>query len=512
MGGAQELHSRRFLKFHELDFGWASRLVHYILSYQLDCKKKYELWSLVGVRPARFSLHEFEEITGLNCKYVKNLENPLVEVTDEMRAFWGKMGVHFDRGPSIEELTTACQMCETWSRNDRLRLGYLAIYAGFIQAPRSSSPTCASLARLVMDQEAFKAYPWGKVAFKFLMDSVKGLDLAKPSYAMEGFVQVLQVWIYWCLPEFAAGFGDPIEGTPTPPLLAYSGNRGKRYLKENIVKQTRVNNFALKELSEMFLLWDGDREDQKADNIVKAMFNRHWVWEESHWPLIGTKLWTNVKEEIHPMKTDAGQMEQSKVALSPSPTESEGVSSKKARQSHGLDVETMKAEIAQWPTGLTSTMVEELSTMKNTLKTQSDRLEGLTAKMGHLEKIVQEGWKEDYRKAGSSADVFNGDKDKEDIGEESRAEEAPPKPARMTTRAKAKDTVLKKVRDACIVARARSDRQRRLAATQKSPFAGNSTAKVIIPNQPYRGLGYNPFAGVDKPKLSVLIDWLQLDP
>ncbi|XP_056856959.1 uncharacterized protein LOC108836870 [Raphanus sativus] len=272
------------------------------------------------------------------------------------------------------------------------------------------------------------------------------------------------------------------------------------------------------------------------------MFNRHWVWEESHWPLVGTKLWTNVKVEIHPMKTDAGQMEQSKVALSPSPTESEGVSSKKARQSHGLDVETMKAEIAQWLTGLTSTMVEELSTVKNTLKTQSDRLEGLTAKMGHLEKIVQEGWKEDHRKDGSSADVSDGDKDKEDIGEESRAEAAPPKPARMTTRAKAKDTVsengngdisvvvvdkdqtgidfgsvkklkqVKKVRAACIVARARSDRQRRLAATHQSPFAGNSTAKVIIPNQPYRGLGYNPFAGVDKPKLSVLIDWLQLDP
>lgn len=71
---------------------------------------------------------------------------------------------------------------------------------------------------------------------------------------------------------------------------------------------------------------------------------------------------------------------------------------------------------------------------------------------------------------------------------------------------------VKKVRAACIVARARSDRQRRLAATQQSPFAGNSTTKVIIPNQPYRGLGYNPFAGVDKPKLSVLIDWLQLDP
>lgn len=225
-----------FLKFHEMDFGWASRLVHYILTLQLDCKKKYELWSLVGVQPARFSLHEFEVITGLNCEYVKNLENPLVEVTDAMRAFWWKMGVHFDRGPSVEELTAACQKCGTWSRVDRLRLGYLAIYAGFIQAPRSSSPTRSSLARLVMDLDAFKAYPWGRVAFKFLMDSVKGADLAK-SYAIEGFVQVLQIWVYWCLPEFAAGFGEPIEGSPTPPLLAFSGCRGKRYLKESILKQ-----------------------------------------------------------------------------------------------------------------------------------------------------------------------------------------------------------------------------------------------------------------------------------
>ncbi|XP_056843089.1 uncharacterized protein LOC130495668 [Raphanus sativus] len=377
------------------------------LNYQLDCKKKYELWSLVGVRPARFSLHEFEEITGLNCKYVKNLENPLVEVTDEMRAFWGKMGVHFDRGPR-----------------------YLAIYAGFIQAPRSSSPTCASLARLVMDLEDFKAYLWGRVAFKFLMDSVK------------------------------AGFGDPIEGTPTPPLLAYSGNRGKRYLKENIVKQTL--GVGRKSLASC-----------RYKTVDKC---------EGGNPSDEDRRWSD------------GAKQEGIVTFS---TESEGVSCKKARQSPGLDVEIMKAEIAQWLTGLTSTMVEELSTVKNTLKTQSSILEGLTAKMGHLEKIVQDG---------TSADVSNGAKDKEDISEESRSEEASPKPARMTTRAKGKDAqatvsengngdisvvVVDKdqiVRAASIVACARSDRQRRLAATQQSLFAGNSTAKVIIPNQPYRGL------------------------
>ena len=139
--GWEELKNSRlvvFLKFHKTKFGCASRLVHYILCFQLECKKKYELWSLVGVQPVRFSLHELKEIPGLNCEYLNNLENPLVEVTDDMKAFWGKIGVNFDRGSSIDELTAARQMCRTWSREDRLRL---AIYAGFIEAPRTSSPT-----------------------------------------------------------------------------------------------------------------------------------------------------------------------------------------------------------------------------------------------------------------------------------------------------------------------------------------------------------------------------------
>ncbi|CAN7135472.1 unnamed protein product [Brassica rapa subsp. narinosa] len=573
-----------FLKFHEMKFGWASRLVHYILCFQLDCKKKFELWSLVGAEPLRFSLHEFEEITGLNCEYVKNLENPLVEVTADMKAFWAQMGVNFDRGPSIDELTAACQMCRTWSRDDRLRLGYLAIYAGFIEARRTSSPTRASLARLVMDLDAFEDYPWGRVAFKFLMESVKGVDLTK-TYAIEGFVQVLQVWVYCCLPEFGAGYGLPIEGSPTPPLLAFLGAKGQRRLQENILKQfyllqTRTKNFAMKDYSEMFPRWDGELEDEKADNIVKAMFSSGWAWEQSHWPLVGTKLWTNVKVEIHPMKTEAGQMMRSLKTVSPSRTESDAESRKKARESPGLDVETMKREIVRWLTGLTSNMVEGLSRCENTLKTQSHMIEGLTTQVGAVEKMVREGWKEDHTKAGSSTDVpeankSDGDKAKKDSaegskgdeskgdeskgdeskGEESRAEEsraekskaAETAPKGMTTRAKARDTQatvsesenenggisvvvvdkeqshidygsvkklkqVGKLRAARIVARAKSERQRRLAATQQSPFDGNSTAKVIIPNQPKQGQGYNPFANPDRQKLSALLDWVKLDP
>nr|VDD44964.1 unnamed protein product [Brassica oleracea] len=295
-----------------------------------------------------------------------------------------------------------------------------------------------------MDLDAFEDYSWGRVVFKFLMESVKGVDLTK-TYAIEGFVQVLQVWVYNFLPEFGAGFGRPIEGFPTPPLLAFLGGKGKRRLQENMLNQTRTKNFTVNDYSEMFPRWDGDLEDEKADNIVKAMFSSGWAWEQSHWPLVGTKLWTNVKVEIHLMKTEAGQMVRSKKAVSPYRTESEAESRKKARESPGLDTETMKAEIVRWLTGLTSNMVEGLSRCDNTLKTQSHMIEGLTAKMGAVEKIVREGWKEDLTKVGSSTDVpeankSNGHKAKEDKAEESKAAETSPKPNIMTTRAKARDT------------------------------------------------------------------------
>ncbi|CAN6845115.1 unnamed protein product, partial [Brassica oleracea var. botrytis] len=76
-----------FIKFKELNFGWASMMVQYMLGFQLNIKKKYELWSLVGPQPVRFSLLEFEHLNGLNCDYIEDLENPSCEVTKEMATF-----------------------------------------------------------------------------------------------------------------------------------------------------------------------------------------------------------------------------------------------------------------------------------------------------------------------------------------------------------------------------------------------------------------------------------------
>ncbi|CAN7074758.1 unnamed protein product [Brassica oleracea var. botrytis] len=64
-------------------------------------------------------------------------------------------------------------------------------------------------------------------------------------------------------------------------------------------------------------------------------------------------------------------------------------------------------------------------------------------------------------------------------------------------------------RDAALaLCRAKSDRTRKLAASQQSPYTENITTRVIIPNKKLY-LGYNPFAPIDKKKLKELADWLK---
>ena len=116
----------------------------------------------VGPESVRFSLLEFENLTGLNCEYIEDLERPHCVVTKELTSFWEMLGVHVEAGPSTQEIIAAFERCKGWSRDDRKRLAYLAIFTGYIEGRKYSTPTRVSLARLVMELERFENYPWGE--------------------------------------------------------------------------------------------------------------------------------------------------------------------------------------------------------------------------------------------------------------------------------------------------------------------------------------------------------------
>ena len=146
------------------------------------------------------------------------------------------LGVHVEAGPSTQEIIAAFKRCEGWSWDDRKRLAYLAIFTGYIEGRKYSTPTRVSLARLVMELERFENYPWGRVAFKVLMDSVKGRDISG-CYTINGFAQALQVWVYTALPELGATYGNPLPNNLSLPILAYKGRKGRRQFKETIRSQ-----------------------------------------------------------------------------------------------------------------------------------------------------------------------------------------------------------------------------------------------------------------------------------
>uniref|UniRef100_A0A0D3A4F5 DUF1985 domain-containing protein n=1 Tax=Brassica oleracea var. oleracea TaxID=109376 RepID=A0A0D3A4F5_BRAOL len=243
-----------------------------MLGFQLDIKKKYELWSLVGPQPVRFSLLEFEHLTGLNCEYIEDLERPHCAVTEELTSLWEMLGVHVEAGPSTQEIIATFERCEGWSRDDRTRLAYLAIFTGYIEGRKYSTPT------------------------RVLMDSVKGRDISG-CYTINGFAQALQVWVYTALPELGATFGNPLPNNPSPPILAYKGRKGRRQFKETILSQTRVIKFVQKDIGEMFSKWEFDVEDTSTENIIKFMFvKKPWKWTMDCWEVTGT--WVNTKPGV----------------------------------------------------------------------------------------------------------------------------------------------------------------------------------------------------------------------
>lgn len=230
-----------FVKWHELNFVWCSRMVHYMLTMQLEVDQKHELWCLLGLQPVRFSLHEFQQITGLNCDYVENLEYPEVEYTADMRAMWELLGLDFEVGPSYFQLLDACNRCRGWERQDRIWLGYLAIYTSFIEAQHWSVSARADMTKLLLSPGALEAYPWGRLAFKILVDSVKTEANKKlqddKNYQVEGFAEVLNVWVYWACPGIATLYGMHLQDNPAPPLLAYKGSRNRKKVDLELRKQ-----------------------------------------------------------------------------------------------------------------------------------------------------------------------------------------------------------------------------------------------------------------------------------
>ncbi|KAL0684190.1 hypothetical protein Bca4012_051038 [Brassica carinata] len=237
------------IKFMDLEFAWSSALVHYFLSRQLYCKKRHELWFLIGKQHARFSLFEFEDIKGLNCEPLPN--TMVVENVEKSNSFWALFNLRRTRStPSAEDIRTLCRspdVCKSWSRENQIRTCYLAILTGGLLALDRREAIPPAKAKLLMDLEIFEQYPWGRVAFVELVQQIKDATVMK-----------IKSNSYIC------------KGSNGPCLLRFKGKYGKLSLGP-ILEEAKVTCMSPRSIDEVHPIWEHQDEDPEIDNLLEFL-------------------------------------------------------------------------------------------------------------------------------------------------------------------------------------------------------------------------------------------------
>ncbi|KAF8050593.1 hypothetical protein N665_1930s0003 [Sinapis alba] len=315
----------------------------------------------------------------------------------------------------------------------------------------------------------------------------------------------------------------------------------------------------------MFPKWDNDIEDVAVKNIIQVMFNAppSWKWTMNCWEDSGTNPLTNPKthvvcvKEVSYVKSlfvrEEVSERPSKKARIKALIEPRSEAFPEARSEASIPIKLLgnRLEAVEKKLGITGkgTTSDDLQLTTSSLSVEAKEKELKEAKEKEVKekaKVALEKAKEAKLKEAKEKEVkekanVNLEKAlakpkeaKAKVGKEAKAKEAKEDGADIVLSTapeasaeasvvlmdKDKDTVsivqrqetkrLSKSEYALEVVRARSERDRKFAASQQSPFQGNNTAKVIIPNTKF-GHGYDPFALPKKQLSKAFLKFLKKD-
>ncbi|KAF8113256.1 hypothetical protein N665_0053s0007 [Sinapis alba] len=263
------------VKLKELDYIWSAKVVHYFLANQLAIESSHEIWSLIDCMPLRFSLYEFGEITGLNCDPFDKSE-----VWDvDHQEFRLEMKVPTSDGPTLKELQALFPVCRNWPLEKRVMIGLLCLLSIGRFGISSNSRIPLHCAKRVLDTAAFQRYPWGRVGFCSLVESIKVLTYeGKKSYTLHGGVHVLLIWIYESVIGVGEIYGNRIEGADVP-LLSWHGSRTRINFSDFFAQEKRehqkirVRHLIMKPVEDIYPKWNNDTIYTDLDNMIKDILN-----------------------------------------------------------------------------------------------------------------------------------------------------------------------------------------------------------------------------------------------
>ncbi|CAN7139270.1 unnamed protein product, partial [Brassica rapa subsp. narinosa] len=285
------------IKLKELDYTWSAKCVHFFLVNQLAVASSHKIWSLLVDQPMRFSLYEFGDITGLNF--------PISE------------------GPKLNELQALFPVIRNWPTEKRLMVGLLCLLSIGLFGISSNSRIPLHCAKKVMDPAAFQCYPWGRVGFTSLVDSIKVLTYVGKSYTLRCCVHALAIWIYESVPGLGEIYGHQIDGAEVP-LLSWHGSRQRiNFLnfcaqEKQQHQKVRVRHMILKPMEDRYPKWDEDEPPADLDKMIVDILNDQ----------LNVKFW----EVVPPSKYQKGKTHVSAPSVPDTVDESPSAKRKKEKQ------------------------------------------------------------------------------------------------------------------------------------------------------------------------------------
>lgn len=150
------------------------KLIHALLCRQLQSKQKYELWTVFGGQPLRFSLVEFGSVTGLPCGEFPEEYDPYFQPTpvNGEKCFWDEL-IGEDRKATLADVSAKLESSAGMDRDYRLRLALLLIVDGVLIASSQTPRPTFKYVEMLRDIDAFLAFPWGRESYLKTISSMR---------------------------------------------------------------------------------------------------------------------------------------------------------------------------------------------------------------------------------------------------------------------------------------------------------------------------------------------------
>ncbi|KAG7547470.1 hypothetical protein ISN44_As12g027110 [Arabidopsis suecica] len=259
---------------------FSGKLVHNFLCRQIVSHNSHEIWFTYGGHPLRFSILEFESLTGLLCgPYPSKSKIGAAQSNCEGEAPYWYTLLGRNENPTVIDIVSILKNSPTMPGWKKLRLVLIIIVEGILLCGTQPIRPSFPIVEMVKDLEFFFNYPWGRHAFERTVRMLKVGDkvrsqshllnkLKQHSLAIHGFPMAIQLLLFKSIPallQYLPGADDlrtfldkPVAVLP-PLKTFHSENILQLENSRDLFVASPRGPFSIEEKLRLPVTFDGDQ-------------------------------------------------------------------------------------------------------------------------------------------------------------------------------------------------------------------------------------------------------------